>query len=110
MTIDTKLYLITGGIAALSLVATWQAFRLKTIYGSGSSLFGAFVFFLFGARQFYLLIRLKTQIAEARAQGVMIDKLTVEQWVVGVIWVYAIVIGFVIWMHWRRRDLKKLGI
>lgn len=110
MSIDLQLYLITIGIVAGTLIAAWQAFKLRSIYRSNSSLFGAFVFLLLGARQLYGLIRLKSTIADLRAKGVMIDHLTTEQWIVGVVWVYAIVIGFIIWQHWKRRDLRKLGI
>lgn len=110
LAIDTQLYLITSGIAALTLIAAWQAFKLRSIYRSGSSLFGACVFLLLGARQLYGLIRLHSTIADLRAKGVMIDHLTVEQWLVGVVWIYAILVGFVVWQHWKRNDLKKLGI
>ena len=110
MTIDTQLFLITGGLTICSLVCAWQAYMLGGILRANSAKFGAFVFFLLGARQVYGMIRLKANIATARARGVMIDQLTVEQWLVGVIWVYAIMIGFIIWLHWRRSDLKKLGV
>lgn len=110
MTIDTQLFLITGGLVICAVIAAWQAWKLGGILRANSAKFGAFVFFLLGARQVYGMIRLKANIADARARGVMIDRLTVEQWIVGVIWVYAIMIGFIVWMHWRRSDLKKLGI
>lgn len=110
MTIDNQLYLLTGGLAVLSIIAAWQASKLRSIYRSGSSWVGAITFFLLGARHVYSLVRLKSNIAGARARGVMIDHLTTEQWIVGVGWVYVIMIGFVAWQHWQHRDLKKLGI
>lgn len=109
ISIDTQLYLITGGLAVLVGFAAYQAYRLKDLYRSKSSAFGAFVFMLFGLRQIYTLFRLKHNIADARAKGVMIESLSLEQWLVGVLWAYAIAIGFVIWLYWQRNDLKKLG-
>lgn len=110
MDIEAQLYIITGGICILFLIPIYQAYVLKTLYKSKSSLFGAFVFFLVGSRQTYALFRLKHNINELKAKGVIIEKLTIEQWLVGVVWVYAIAIGLIIWLHWKRHDLKKLGL
>lgn len=110
MSIDAQLYVITAGLTLGVLVAAWQAYQLKKLYRSKSSAFGAFVFVLFGARQTYSLLRLKANISAARAQGTMIDHLNAEQWIVGVVWAYAIIVGFNVWLHWKYLDLKKLGI
>lgn len=109
MNIDVQLYLLTSGLAILGLVATWQAFRLRKIYRSYSSWIGAFTFLLLAGRQVYALYRLKSNLAEARRLGYMIDHLSVEQWIVGIVWPYAIFAGFIAWQHWQRADLKKLG-
>lgn len=110
MSIDVQLYLIVGGLVVCSLITTWQAFQLRKIYRSSSSLIGALAFLAFGGKQVYGLVRLKSNIAGARLRGVMIDHLSTEQWLVGVVWSYAIVFGFILWMHWQHRDLKKLGV
>lgn len=110
LSIDAQLYILTGGLVILIGIAAIQAFLLKNIYKSKSSTFGAFVFVLFGLRQLYTFFRLKSNIALARQQGVMVDHLNLEQWIVVVLWPYLIAIGFVIWLQWRRNDLKKLGI
>ena len=110
LSIDTQLYLIAGGLTLLLLFAAWQAFKLRGIYRSNSSWVGAFTFFLLASRQAFTLYRLKSNIAAARARGIMIDHLTTEQWLVAVVWAYAVAIGFVVWMHWQRQDLKRLGV
>lgn len=110
LSIDTQLYILSVGICIIQLIPIYQAYVLKTLYKSNSALFGAFVFFLSGSRQAYVLFRLRYNIADARAKGYMIDHLTLEQWLVGIVWIYAIGIGFVIWLHWKRYDLKKLGL
>lgn len=107
MTIDTQLYLLTGGLSVLGLVSAWQAWRLRMIYRSRSSWIGMVTFLLLGGRQAYSLFRLRTNISDARARGAMIDHLTIEQWIVGVLWVYAIMIGFVAWQHWQHRELER---
>lgn len=110
MSIDAQLYILTSGLALGMAVVAWQAFRLRKVYRSHSALIGAITFVLLGSRQVYTLFRLRSNIAQARRQGVMIDHLSLEQWLVGVVWGYAIVIGFLIWMHWQHRDLEKLGL
>lgn len=110
VSIDTQLFLLTGGLALGMTIVAWQAFRLREIYRSRSALVGAVTFLLLGSRQVYNLFRLRSNIADARTRGIMIDHLSLEQWLVGVVWGYAIVIGFLIWMHWQHRDLKRLGL
>lgn len=110
MSIDAQLYILTSGLALGMVVVAWQAFRLRKVYRSHSALIGAITFLLLGSRQVYTLFRLRSNIAQARRQGIMIDHLSLEQWLVGVVWGYAIVIGFLIWMHWQHRDLEKLGL
>lgn len=110
MSIDAQLYLLTGGLSIIIGFAAYQAYTLKNLYKSKSSALGAFIFILLGARQVYSLLRLHHNIADARANGVMIDHLTLEQWLVGVVWAYLIAFGFTIWLHWQRNDLRKLGI
>lgn len=110
MNIDAQLYILTSGLAALGLVAAWQAYRLRKIYRTYSSWIGAVTFLLLAGRQVYALIRLRANIAEARRLGYMIDHLSAEQWVVGILWPYVIFTGFILWQHWQHRDLKRLGI
>jgi hypothetical protein len=110
MTIDFQLYLITSGLAVGALIAAWKAFHLRSILRSRSSLFGAFIFLLLGARQSYSLFRLKANLVDARAKGYMIDHLSTEQWLVGVLWPYVVIYGFVFWLYWQHRDLKRLGV
>lgn len=108
--IDVQLYLLSGGLAVLGLVAAAQSLRLRKIYRSRSSWIGAFAFLLLAGRQVYALYRLKANLAEARRLGYMIDHLSVEQWIVGVLWPYAILASFVIWQHWQHREFKKFGV
>lgn len=96
VSIDTQLYILTSGLAILGLIAAWQAFRLRSIYRSYSSWIGAFTFLLLAGRQVYALYRLKANLAEARRLGYMIDHLSAEQWVIGVLWPYVILAGFVL--------------
>lgn len=110
MSIDVQLYLLTSGLASLGLVAVWQAWRLRRIYRSYASWIGAATFLLLSGRQVYALVRLHANLAEARRIGYMIDHLSLEQWIVGVLWPYAIFAGFVLYQHQQRRDLKRLGI
>lgn len=110
MSIDVQLYLLTGGLTVLGLVAAWQAFRLGTIYRSHASWIGAVTFLLLAGRQAYALYRLQHNINEARERGYMIERLTAEQWLVGVLWGYVIMAGFITWQHLQRRDLKKIGL
>lgn len=110
MSIDTQLYLLTAGIAIGMSIVAWQAFQLRKIYRSHSSLIGALSFLALGLKQVYGLIRLHSLIAEARAKGVMIEHLSIEQWLVGVFWNYLIIMSFIFWLHLQHRDLKQLGI
>lgn len=110
VSIDAQLYILTSGLAALGLIAAWQALRLRNIYRSYSSWIGAITFLLLAGRQVYALIRLRANLAEARRLGYMIDHLSTEQWLVGVVWPYAVIVGFILWQDRQHRDLKKLGI
>lgn len=110
VSIDAQLYVLTGGLATLGIVAARQAWRLRTIYRSHASWIGAITFLLLAGRQIYALYRLQHNIKEARLRGYMIERLTAEQWIVGVLWGYAIMGGFVLYQHYQHRDLKKLGI
>ena len=110
VSVDIQLYLLSSGLTTLSMVAAWQSWRLRKIYRSRSSLIGVVTFVLLGGRQAYVLFRLKNNIAAARAKGLMIESLTTEQWIVSVLWAFAIMIGFVTWQHWQHRELKALGI
>lgn len=110
VSIDAQLYLLTSGLAILGLIAAWQAFRLRKIYRTYSSWIGAVTFLLLAGRQVYVLYRLRSNIAEARRLGYMIDHLSLEQWIVGVLWMYLTAVGFVLWQHRQHRDLKRLGI
>lgn len=105
-----QFYLLTCGICFLSGVAALQALMFKKYYPSGSSWLGMIAFVLWGLRFAYNTYRLGHSIEEARAKGYMIEHLTTEQWLVAVIWAYAITLAFILWQHWRRWDLKKLGI
>lgn len=105
--IDTQLFVFTGGLAVGMLFVAWMAYRLRRIYRTNSALVGALAFIALAARQVYGLLRLRSQIAEARTKGVMIDHLSLEQWLVGVGWAYLIVILFIVWMLWQRHDYFK---
>jgi hypothetical protein len=109
LSIDSQLYLLTAGLVLGMGFASYQAFRLKLSYRSHSSLIGSLAFMALTGRQVYGLYRLRSAIAEARAKGVMIERLSWEQWVVNVGWVYLVVALFIWWLTWQRRDLKKLG-
>lgn len=55
------------------------------------------------------LVRLPSAIVEAQRKGYMFEQLTASQWV-DVVWSYLIVVGFIVFLDWLRRDLKKLGV
>lgn len=110
MSIDHQLFLIVGGFALAMLIPAWQSFQLRAIYRSGSSAVGALTFLMLAGKNVYGFLRLRANIADARAKGIMIDHLTPEQWIVGVVWSFAIAAGFIWWLHWQHRDLKKLGV
>lgn len=118
MTIDVQIWVVSGTFTLLSLVAAWQAWRLKKIYRSGSSWIGMITFILLGGQRLYGLFRLQANIEKSRAiieeakakgvnmRGVNLDRLSPEQWL-GVAWSFAIIFGFIVWQHWQHRDFEK---
>jgi hypothetical protein len=104
LSIDVQLYLLNAGLTGGAFFAAWQAFGLRKTYRSKSSWVGAFTFLSMGLHQAYDLYRLQSAIAEARAKGYMIDHLTTEQWLSGVLWLYVIVAGFILWLHLQHRE------
>lgn len=109
LNVDAQLYLLSSGLTVGFLFAAWQALRLRKAYRSKSSLIGAIAFLLLLGRQLYSLIRLRANLRDARAQGIIFDHLSGEQWLI-VVWAYAIMLCFVLWQHRQYKDLKRLGI
>lgn len=109
MNIVTLLLLIVLSIAVLYTVIIVQVVVLARIYRMRSWWVGAGTFVLLGGRQIFGLIRLPSAIIEAQLKGVMIEHLNNEQWLM-VVWGYVIVVGFIVFLDWLRRDLKKIGV
>jgi hypothetical protein len=109
MNIVTQLILILLGITIIYGLTVVQSMLLWRFYQSRSWLIGAATFFLLGARQIWALLQLPSQIIQAQLQGVMITRLTAVQWI-AVVWAYIIGIGFICFLDWQRRDLKRLGV
>ena len=110
MSIDLQLYLLSGGLAGGGAIAAWQSFRRRKIYRSTSAFIGMVTFVLLGTRQVYSILRLRSSIAQARTRGTMIEHLSIEQWIVGVLWGYLIIVGFVLWQHWQHLEIKRLTL
>lgn len=87
----------------------FQIVALARIYHSGAWLVGAVAFILLGSKQIKNLLRLPAAIMDAQAKGVMINHLSLEQWI-DVIWSYAAIAAFIWFLDWLRRDLKKIGV
>ena len=109
MNIVTVLIVILLGLAVMFTAIVFQIVQLARIYQVTSWWIGAIAFILLGARQVYGLVRLPAAIMDAQLKGVMIERLTTEQWFT-VVWAYAIAATFILWLDWLRRDLAKLGI
>lgn len=109
MNIVTELILILLGITVIYGLTIVQSYLLWRFFKSYSWLIGAATFFLLGARQIWALLQLPSAIIQAQLQGILINHLTGQQWI-GIVWAYIIGIGFIAFLDWQRRDLKKLGV
>lgn len=109
LNIVTELMLILLGLACGFVLAIVQAVLLWRKYKSHSWLVGALFAIALGSKQVYGFIGLPSAILQAQMQGVMIERLSADQWI-GVSWSYVIVGLLIAFFDWQRRDLAKIGV
>lgn len=108
MNIVTLLILVLLGMAVGFTVIMVQIISLARFQKARSWWAGAVAFILLAGIQIKGLVRLPSAIIQAQMKGYMIDELALEQRI-DIVWSYLIVVAFIVFLDWLRRDWKRLG-
>lgn len=105
----SQLLLLSFVFAVGYVVIVFQVVALSRLYQSTAWKILAAGFILAGSMQIWRLIRFPVTMMKARAQGIIPEQLSLEQWInigIAFLTVGLLILGF----DKLRRDLRKIGI